>query len=44
MGYKLKTPCKGRSLRKCRTAKRSCKMTKGTKRKYCRKTRNTRRK
>ena len=41
MARKLKTPCRGRKTNKCKSAKKSCKMTKGTQRKtYCRKTRN----
>ena len=44
MPRKLKTPCKGRTLRKCKYARKSCKITSGTvRRKYCRKSRNTRR-
>ncbi len=44
MSYSLKKPCQGRTRRMCKRARRSCKMTKGTQRKYCRKNRNTRRK
>ena len=44
MSYSLKKPCKGRTRRMCKRARRTCKMTKGSLRKYCRKNRNTRRK
>ena len=41
MSRKIKTPCRGRKITKCKSAKKSCKMTKGTRRtKYCRKTHN----
>ena len=43
MARMLKTSCKGRKRSKCLSAKKSCKFASGTKRKYCRKSRNTRR-
>lgn len=39
----IKTPCAGRKRTKCMTARRSCKYASGKTRKYCRKSRNTRR-
>lgn len=42
MAQKLLTPCKKRTRRRCLTARKSCKYASGTKRKYCRKSRNVR--
>lgn len=41
MARKLTIPCKNRTVKKCSTAKRSCKWASGKTRKYCRKSRNT---
>ena len=41
-GYRRVT-CRGRSLKKCKSAKKSCKYARGPFRKFCRKSRNTRR-
>lgn len=41
MPRKIMSPCKGRKTRKCKVARKSCKMTNGVQRKsHCRKTRN----
>lgn len=39
----IKTPCAGRKRTKCMRAKKSCKYASGKLRKFCRKSRNTRR-
>lgn len=39
----IKTPCAGRKRTKCMRAKKSCKYASGKTRKFCRKSRNTRR-
>ncbi len=41
-GYRRAT-CQGRSLKKCKTAKKTCKYASGTQRRFCRKRKNTRR-
>lgn len=41
-GRRIRTPCRGRKRNKCLTAKKSCKYVRGTLRKYCRKSHNTR--
>lgn len=43
-GRKIKTPCRGRIRRKCKTAKKSCSYATGTKRSFCRKSHNKTRK
>ena len=35
-GRKIATPCKKRTLKKCRDAKKSCTIARGPKRTYCR--------
>lgn len=40
VGRKIKTPCKKRSVSKCKSAKKSCKYVCGSKRKYCRTRKN----
>lgn len=35
-----KITCKGRSMKSCKNAKKSCKYISGTKRKYCRRRQN----
>lgn len=42
MPSRLKTPCKGRKQSRCKSARKSCKLVNGIRRKYCRKTRNNR--
>lgn len=44
MAARLKTPCKRRTMRKCKSARRSCKVASGSKRTYCRTAKNRRRK
>ena len=39
-GRKLKTPCKKRTLRKCKSADKSCEVASGKKRTFCRTRRN----
>ena len=41
-GYRRVT-CRGRTLKKCKTAKKTCKYARGSQRRYCRKQRNTKR-
>ena len=43
MANRLKTACKGRKRSRCLSAKKSCRFASGTKRRYRRKSRNTRR-
>ena len=35
--------CRGRKMRNCKSAKKSCRYASGSKRKFCRKIRNTKR-
>lgn len=44
MAPKIKTPCRGRKVSKCKSAKKSCSYAKGSKRSYCRKRANKTRK
>ena len=44
MSSKIKTPCRGRKLAKCKSAKKSCSYAKGSQRRYCRKRSNNTRK
>lgn len=39
----IKTPCAGRKRTKCMRARKSCKYASGKTRRFCRKSRNTRR-
>lgn len=43
-GRKLKTPCRGRKRKTCKTAKKSCSYASGTQRSFCRKRKNGTRK
>lgn len=43
-GRKLKTPCKRRTIRKCKSARKSCKIARGSQRTYCRTAKNRPRK
>ena len=39
--YRLKSPCKTRTMRRCKYARKSCKFTKnGTRKSYCRTAKN----
>lgn len=40
MSRKIKTPCRGRKISKCKSAKKSCKVASGSKRKFCRTRKN----
>jgi len=40
MARKIKTPCRKRSLSKCKTAKKSCSYARGAKRRFCRTRKN----
>ena len=45
MARSIKTPCRGRKISKCKSAKKSCSYVKTQKRRFCRKRKNaTRRK
>ena len=44
MSNKIKTPCRGRKVSKCKSAKKSCSYAKGSQRRYCRKRTNKTRK
>ena len=44
MPRSIKTPCRGRKARKCKSASRSCSYATGTKRRFCRKRKNITRK
>ena len=43
-GRKIKTPCRKRTKRHCKTAKKSCTYASGTQRRFCRKSHNRTRK
>ena len=40
MARRIRTPCRGRTMRRCKTAKKSCSYASGTQRRFCRKRRN----
>jgi len=42
MSARLKTACRGRKRKACMSARKSCKYASGTKRRFCRKRRSTR--
>lgn len=44
MSNKIKTPCRGRKVSKCKSAKKSCLYARGSQRRYCRKRSNNTRK
>ena len=44
MANRLKTPCRGRKLSKCKSARKSCSYARGSKRRFCRKSTNKTRK
>ena len=39
-GIKIKTPCKKRTMRKCKDARKSCKFASGPMRRFCRTAKN----
>ncbi len=41
-GRKIKTPCRGRTRKTCKKASKSCLYASGTKKRFCRKSKNTR--